>query len=220
MKIKLNVKEIFDYNNDFELIMFQVFTARNDTYTVNLLLDKSENLSERFFLFKMMLGVLREAEELIREINDKYKNELCKFDNWLEIENKIAEYKQLNNGVGDESFSYKVLSKIRHQIFHYKKIKELKKYFPNILETDLSIELGDIRAEEKYDFVNSVLCEYISEKLEGFSGDRDIGEFISKIAPYSMCIAKLLDELIEGYFGKYTNLMENDFDGENLKRKR
>ena len=219
MEIKLDVSEIFDSNIDFEMIMFQVFTARNDIKNVNLWIQKAEMLSEQFFSFKMMIGILREAEEIIREIIEKYEDEIRTFYNWKEIKIKLDKFMDLNEGLSKESFSYKVLSGVRNQIFHYKKIQELQEIYPNMSERNLTFELGKTSAETKYDFVDSVMCEYISEKLKLAGKKGDIGKFVEIITPYSVCVFELLEGFIEGYLEKYTNLLDNDFYGENLQRK-
>ena len=105
-------------------------------------------------------------------------------------------------------------------MFHYCDIKELRKFFPNILDDEATFEIGTTEEETNFNFTDSVLFGYISSEFETFNGSGDITEFINKVTPYSIHIKDLLEILIEGYFGKYTNLMDNDFDGENLKRKR
>ena len=71
MKININVKEIFDSNSEFELQMFQVFSARNDLNMINVMLQKTEIHREYVFLLKMMLGILRESIMLINELTKK-----------------------------------------------------------------------------------------------------------------------------------------------------
>lgn len=216
MEVKLNVKEIFDYNNDFELIMFQVFVAKNDIVRVNGLMKKAETQSELFFLFKIMLGLLRESVELIRLIDEKYKEKLQCFNNCNEIIKAIDEYVKLSNGRSKDNFSGKVLRAIRNQVFHYSKIKELQKFFPNMLDDEGTVEIGNTEEKTNFNFIDSVLFGYISSEFESFNGSGDLNEFINKITPYSLHIKDLLEILIEGYLEENTALTDDDY----LRRKR
>ena len=120
IELELNINEIFCSDDKFEMIMLQAFTAREDVYTINKLLQREDlTRTEFLFLFKIIIGITREANELLREIYEKYTDNLMEFSNWGQIESHKNELERINNGIGKDSFSYQVIKKIRDQTFHY-----------------------------------------------------------------------------------------------------
>lgn len=219
MKVKLNIKEIFDTNSEFELKMLQVFSARNDLNIVNVLLQKNNSQRDFMFLFKIMLGILRESVMLIVELTENHKDEISRFHNAIKFQGEIERFSKLNSGIEKDSFSCKVLSCVRHQIFHYNETKNAKEILletPKLLAT---FEWDNTLGEIEYTFANELTYNYIIKKFGEFSEKEDENEFAKFITPYSICVMNILETLTLGYLEKYTNICDDDFDGQNLKRK-
>lgn len=219
MEVKLNVKEIFDTNSEFELQMLQVFSARNDLNIINVLLQKNKPQREFIFLFKIMLGILRESVTLIDKLTKSHKKEIDKFHNAIKFQEELEKFLELNSGTEKDSFSYQVLRDIRHQIFHYNETKNTKEILLELPDPLATFEWDNTLGEIEYTFANELSYKYILKKFGGFCGKEDEKEFAKTITTYSMCVKKILEILTLGYIEKYTNFWNDDFDGENLKRK-
>ena len=220
MGVKLNVKEIFNTNSEFELQMLQVFSARNDLNIINVLLQKNKPQREFIFLFKIMLGILRESVMLIDKLTKSHKKEIDKFHNAFKFQEEFKKFLELNSGTEKDSFSCQVLSDIRHQIFHYNETKNTKEILLELPEPLVTFEWDNTLGEIEYTFVNELSYKYILKKFGKFCGKEDEKEFAKTITTYSMCVKKLLEILTLGYIEKYTNFWDDDFDGVTLKRKR
>lgn len=218
MEIKLNVKEIFNRNEKFELKMFQVFNARNDLNMINVLLQKAEAQSESSFLFKIMLGILREAVMLTIEAMENYESEIGKFNNAYEIKELYKEFCRINCGTEEDSFSCKVLSNLRHQIFHYKETGVIKEILNNLSNDDATFEWDKAPGETEFTFINELFYGYFNKTTGSYIEKDGMNESIGIMTSYSTCVGKILDQLILGYLAQYTNFMDEGFDGKRIKR--
>lgn len=219
MEVKLNVKEIFDTNSEFELQMLQVFSARNDLNIINVILQKNNSQREFIFLFKFMFGILRESVMLIDKLTKSHKEEISRFHNASKFQEEFEKFLELNSGSEKNSFSCQVLSSIRHQIFHYNETENIKEILLGISEPLATFEWENTLGEIEYTFANELTYKYIIKKYGDFNEKEDGNEFVKTITPYSICVKNILEILTLGYLEKYTNFWDDDFDGENLKRK-
>lgn len=225
IELKINVNEIFRSDNKFEMVMLQAFTAREDVYTVNKLLQRNDlTRTEFLFLFKFIIGITREANELLREIYGKYTNNLMGFSNWEQIEFHKEELERINNGIGKDSFSYQVIKKIRDQTFHYKDTDNIKNCLNECGHIESVLNIGtETASDTEYVFTQDVFYNYAESVWRKYREADDeansVPEFIKLMAEYSISVAKNLDALIGGYFDKYTNFVEYTLGMSVLKRK-
>ena len=224
-EIKINVNEIFRSDNKFEMVMLQAFTAREDVYTVNKILQRNDlTQTERLFLFKISIGITREANELLREIYGKYTDNLSGFFNWEHIESHKEELERVNNGIGKDSLSYQVIKKIRDQTFHYKDTDNIKNCLDEFGQIQSVFNTGTGTASDtEYVFTQEVFYDYAESVWRKYRGTGDeansVPEFFKLMSEYSISAAKNLDALIDGYFDKYTDFTEDALGKYILRRK-
>lgn len=225
VEFELNINEIFCSDDKFEMIMLQAFTAREDVYTINKLLQRKDlTRTEFLFLFKIIIGITREANELLREIYEKYADNLRCFSNWEQIEAQKSELERINNGMGKESFSYLVIKEIRDQVFHYKDTRNIKNQLKECVQIKSMFNIGTkTEFDTEYIFTQDVFYNYVESVWKSYSeseGASDsVSEFVKLMSKYSLSVAKNLEMLIYGYFNKYTNFTVDAFEKHTLKRK-
>lgn len=223
VELNLDVNEIFRDDNEFEMLMLQVFSAREDIYVSNkLLLREDLTRTELLFLFKIIIGITREANELLREIYKKYIDKVMSFFNYEQIMVQKGELDKANNGTGKDNFSYLVTRELRNQTFHYKDIKNTAKLLRNSKHISSSLNIGVTTSDTEYMFTQEMFYKYVEDVWKQYnneSSSESITNFIKLMSTYSLCVVKNLEILIEGYLGKYTNLTDENFYNHNLKRK-
>lgn len=95
MKIKFS--ELFDVNNDFDLIMMKVFAAYDDLKNS---LDSMEvydlKANHRIWIAKMQIALMRECYMLISKklFSEPHISDIKKFENYDEIDAKYLEVKK------------------------------------------------------------------------------------------------------------------------------
>ncbi|MBQ3515283.1 MAG: hypothetical protein IJA32_16035 [Lachnospiraceae bacterium] len=225
IELELNINEIFCSDDKFEMIMLQAFTAREDVYTINKLLQREDlTRTEFLFLFKIIIGITREANELLREIYEKYTDNLMEFSNWGQIESHKNELERINNGIGKDSFSYQVIKKIRDQTFHYKDTHNIKNRLNECIPIESVFNIGTKTAfDTEYVFTQDIFYNYVESVWRNYRKAEDevnsVPEFVKLMSEYSVSVAKNLEVLIDGYFDKYTNFTEDALEKHILKRK-
>lgn len=225
IELELNINEIFHCDDKFEMIMLQAFTAREDVYTTNKLLQRKDlTRTEFLFLFKIIIGITREANELLREIYEKYADNLKGFFNWEQIKSQKKELERINNGMGKESFSYQVIKEIRDQTFHYKDTRNIKNRLEECTQIKSMFAIGTKTAfDTEYVFTLDIFYNYVESVWKNYredeGEDNSVPEFVKLMSEYSVSVAKNLEVLIDGYFDKYTNFTEDALEKHILKRK-
>ena len=146
---KIIPSDLFDSNNHFDMIMLSILTARDDLNNINMLLDENkEDAYMSVFIFKLSLGItkMRICLHMKYFKNEFYKNKLNHLNNWKKVEEKYNKLVECNSGNGTDSFSYKVLNKIRNQAFHYpykkRDLDNISKIVEQLKDEELIIKIS------------------------------------------------------------------------------
>lgn len=226
-EIKFIPSDLFDSNNHFDMIMLSILTARDDLNYINMLLDeKKEDTYMSVFIFKLSLGIAKNAYMLAYEIfqNNSYKNRLKSMNNWEKVEEKYNKLVECNGGNGTDSFSYKVLNKIRNQAFHYpyKKgnLDNISKIVKQLKNEELTIKISS-EGYANYS-TDAIFINYINKIWKEYTGDgindetEQLSCLIKKIKEIVILLSKLFDLITIGYFLSFTNIKES-WDNESIK---
>jgi len=226
-EIKIIPSDLFDSNNHFDMIMLSILTARDDLNNINMLLDENkEDAYMSVFIFKLSLGITKNAYMLAYEVlqNEFYKNKLKSMNNWKKVEEKYNKLVECNSGNGTDSFSYKVLNKIRNQAFHYpykkRDLDNISKIVEQLKDEELIIKISS-EGYAHYS-TDTIFINYINIIWKEYMGDgindeaEQLSRLIKKIKEVVILLFNLFDLITIGYFLSFTNIKES-WDNESIK---
>ncbi len=226
-EIRYIPSDLFDSKNYFHMIILSIMTARDDLNNINMLLDdKKEDIYMSAFIFKLSLGIAKNAYMLAHNVfkNDNYKDILKSMNNWEMIEEKYSKLVECNGGNDTASFSYKVLNEIRNQVFHYsyknRDLDNISKIIEQLKNEELTIKISS-EGSACYS-TDTIFINYINKIWREYSGSASNDEveqlsyMVKKIKEIVILLANLFDLISIGYLSSFTNIKES-WDNESIK---
>ncbi len=197
--ITCSFSEIINVNEDFDLIMLSVFTAREDWYA----LAKLTHSEQKLFVIKVMFSLLKEINTLLYmkvfSKDQPYIEKINEFENYLEIEKLKTQYDLCANEF------HKILDNYRNNTFHYSNIvNKMKSYFGSSEFKDFEtvLHLGNTEGEITYEFPLQVSYDYLLHNFQNNNPTSDIATVLKNTTEFGVLTVRLLDALIAGFLYK------------------
>lgn len=157
------LKDIFNYDNEFNTYLMSLIAAHNDLLISNNYRIKQKPYShdqDYFYFYKMSVGHLREAIKLIESFWEKYKDKLYSTEGFSE---KFYELDKLVGGFNNKKDSYwsKVLKRARDGVVSHYCGKENFSMYSEILKEipdseEFEFIYGDTNGDRKYAFIEMI----------------------------------------------------------------
>jgi len=205
---ELMFSEICDINNEFDVMMLGVFSARNDLYTmVSFIENNKDKRKELSFIFRYHIVMVKEAASFLHNVVLKEKNwkQIQKFPNFPEISVLKEEYKKY----GD--FNKDVLNDFRNNVVHYSDQKAYKSFFHNKEYEDFPtrIIIGKTKKDVDFEFMDYLDFNIFSSdycKKHNLENNEDtMADLLAKTTTFALLIADLLDLVSVGFVNKKLN---------------
>lgn len=213
VECKFHVANVFDKENNYDLLMTSFFLAYQDLSKcvkfLKEIFDTRKNDSGMFF-FKTSVGYLREAFVLLRKSfdNPQIKSKFEKIDKVKEKYNKIL---SILDGDDEDSFAYKVLFPVRNSVFHYnKKAEEFSTLIDVLKELEKEKSLSRIvfhnpdieKISADFEFVEEIQMNCIAKFGEKYKNGLNINELIDKLLVLIAEVMNILQLITADYFEK------------------
>lgn len=204
-ELKFKVTEVFDKNSEYNLWIISFFIALQDLATAYRYLFDSDNRHKVYF-FKISVGHLREAFNLIREClkDDKGRSII---ENNKKAMDLYQEVLKLCNGDSKDSFAYKVLVASRNKVFHYGKddktgFEDYKRVLSDYEKENFwsSIKLAKDRINSDYLFAEEFQLNLIVKYGEDYN--LTVEELMTKLSELTAKILLILECVIGDFLSR------------------
>lgn len=207
------LKDLIDSTNAIHLWILSYAMALQDLTRINRILLKSlneESSSDNFYYFKINIGHLREAHNLIRK---SFENK--KMSNYLksvkDVHQMFDEIVNINDGDNKDSFGKAVLFNIRNNVFHYPDELDDFKVFEQVID-DLYENRFVTKAilsnhenegfSQDYQFADEIQLNVIEKIGQDYKNELEFENLVQKISLLTAKIVKLLETVVLDFITK------------------
>jgi len=208
-----NLDKFIDKDDKYHLWIISFAIALQDLTTINKILYNriKSGESRNMYFFKLCIGHLREAFNLIRKAfnDEEIKKHLVQIDG---IQQMYQEIVKINDGESEDSFGKAVLFEIRNNIFHY---SDEEKDFAIIKDTLNDMYRSGFVSRIKlcnpsktdmftsdYIFAEEIQLNVFEKLGLNYKNRLDVKELFDKLIELTMKIIRILELIIDDFIAR------------------